>query len=155
MAVRFVSGDIFCTEAQTITQGCNCRGRMGAGIALEFKRRYPEMFKEYKYLCHKGLFVPSGHFLYKMSSPWILNFATQDTIGGAKIEFVEKCLSDFSEYYTEKGITSLAMPRIAAGLGGIEWQDIKQLIFKVFDPMEIPIYVYEVFQQEIEANKNT
>ena len=153
MSVQFLRGDIFRSRAQTIAHGCNCRGRMGAGIAREFKRRYPRMFKEYKRRCHGGLFVPGGHYLHKESSPWVLNLATQDAVGGAQIEFVEHCLSEFTEYYEEEGITSLAMPRIAAGLGGLDWKEVKALIDEILSRVSIPVFVYEEFQQGLKARE--
>ena len=143
MSVQFVKGDLFDSKAQTLAHGCNCQGKMGAGIALGFKRRYPSMFKEYKRLCHSGLFVPGSYFLFKYSSPWILNLATQDTKRGARIEFVEHCLVKLSENYHDEGITSIAMPRIGAGLGGLPWHAVKKLIISILDPLPIEILVYE------------
>ena len=40
-------GNIFESHAQTLVNTVNCVGVMGKGIALDFKNRYPEMFKEY------------------------------------------------------------------------------------------------------------
>ena len=153
MGIQFLTGDIFYSKAQTIAHGCNCRGRMGAGIALEIKRRYPRMFKEYRRRCHKGLFAPGGYFLHKESTPWILNLATQGTIDGAEAGHVERCFRELPQYYGQEGITSLAVPRIAAGLGGLEWQDVRRLICEILGPMTIPIFVYEDYQRGSRADE--
>lgn len=145
MPIKFLKGNIFGSEAQTLAHGCNCRGKMGAGIATEFKYRYPEMYKEYRRLCYKELFKPGDHYLYKAQDRWILNLATQGTTKGAKIEYIEKCFADFADYYEEEGITSLAMPRIGAGLGGLEWDEVKELMVQYFETLNIPIFVYEEF----------
>ena len=145
MPIDFVTGDIFHTSAQTIAHGCNCRGRMGAGIALDIKRRYPAMFKEYRRMCYKREFKPGDHFLYTQSTPWILNLATQDSTGGAKLQYVEQCLDGFCRYYEQQGIDSLALPRIGAGLGGLEWGDVKGLIIETLGELPISIKVYEAF----------
>lgn len=155
MSVQFLEGDLFLSDAQTIAHGCNCRGRMGAGIAAQVKAMHPEMFQEYRRRCHKGELQPGGHYLYRESIPWVLNLATQDTSGGARIEFVERCFEDFVDYYEEEGITSLAMPRIAAGLGRLEWVDVKALICDALGPLPIPVYVYEEFQRGLKAKEGS
>lgn len=126
---------------------------MGAGVARDIKKRCPAMFKEYKSLCHRNHFVPGGYFLYKESDPWILNFATQDTLGGARIEYVEECLENFTMYYEEERIISIAMPRVASGLGGLNWVDVKELLHEILGPLPIPIMVYEHFERFVVGNE--
>lgn len=145
MSLIFLSGNLFESDAQTIGHGCNTKGIMSAGIAREFKQRYPYMYEEYRYRCRNNMFNPGGYYLYKDAEPWVLNFATQADRGGAKIEYVEKCFVDFISYYREEGISSLAIPRIAAGLGGLEWQDVKCLLIDILDDIDIPVYVYEKY----------
>jgi O-acetyl-ADP-ribose deacetylase (regulator of RNase III) len=86
-----------------------------------------------------------GYFLYKQSSPWILNLATQDTKFGVKMEYVERCLVGLSEYFGSEGITSLAIPRIGAGLGGLDWHEVKKLIVDILDPIPLEVFVYEEY----------
>lgn len=145
MPIKFVSGDLFQSDAQTIGHGCNSRGRMGAGIAVEFKRRYPVMFQEYRRRCHKSEFRPGVVYLYKDAAPWVLNLATQDSSYGATLEYVELCLRNFAEHYEEWGVTSLALPRIGAGLGGLDWDDVKSLLVLYLGPLKLSVTVYEEF----------
>lgn len=65
MVVEYVSGDLFETQCQTIGHGVNCRGRMGAGVAVEFRRRFPEMYQEYRRRCHAGELSPGEIFLWE------------------------------------------------------------------------------------------
>lgn len=145
MPVQYISGDLFLSDAQTFAHGCNCQGRMGAGIAKEFKRRYPAMFKEYKRRCHEGSFSPGTVYLEKSTTPWILNLATQATTGGAGLAYVRKSFEWIASRHHAEGIKSIAMPRIAAGPGGLEWADVKGLLGDILHPLEIHIFVYEEF----------
>ena len=54
--VHFIKeGDIFSLKGvSSYAHGCNCAGAMGKGIALQFRNRYPAMYKEYKLLCQCG-----------------------------------------------------------------------------------------------------
>ena len=69
MGLHFVSGDLFLSDTQTLAHGVNCRGRMGAGVAAEFRRIAPEMFKEYRRKCHHGLLQPGELLLWNSSTP--------------------------------------------------------------------------------------
>src|SRR5690606_10760337 len=47
-------GDLFASEAQTLTNTVNCVGVMGKGVALEFKKRFPRMARDYEARCARG-----------------------------------------------------------------------------------------------------
>ena len=153
MTVRYVRGDLFYSRAQTLAHGVNCRGRMGAGIALEFRRRYPVMFKEYQQRCKDGRLRPGEYFLWRSAEDWILNLATQDTLGGATLDIVRRALEALAAHYEAEGITSVAMPRIGAGLGGLEWHEVKALINDVLSDLPLDVVVYEEYVKGVEADE--
>lgn len=153
MTVEYISGDLFLSRAQTLAHGVNCRGRMGAGIAVEFRRRFPKMYKDYRQRCHREELRPGDLFLWKDSTPWILNLATQDRTSGARFTFVEACLTRLARDYANEGITSLAMPRIAAGLGGLVWSEVRELIDSILGPLPIPLFVYDEYVEEVAADE--
>ena len=146
MSITFTKGNLFDSSAQTLGHGCNTKGKMGAGIALDFKRRFPDMYKEYRRRCYKDMLNPGGYFLYKHSEPWVLNLATQASSLSAHIEYVEQCLGSLTNNYKSEGMKSLALPRIASGLGGLEWGEVKRLLIYHLDPLDIPVTVYEEYE---------
>lgn len=78
MPVTIKVGDLFNSEAQTIVNAVNCVGAMGKGIALEYKKRFPDMFADYKKKCANNEVRLGQPYLYKRpSNPWILNFPTK------------------------------------------------------------------------------
>ena len=145
MSVYFTEGDLFLTRAQTIAHGCNNRGRMGAGIATQFKSRFPEMFKDYRSKCRELIFRPGDIDLFKSCSPWVLNMATQEDLGGARLEYIKACFENLEKEYSKLGIRSIAMPKIGAGLGGLDWEEVLDLLEIHLDPLPIPIIIYERF----------
>ena len=142
MSVIPASGDLFLSKAQTLAHGVNCSGRMGAGIAAEFKKRFPEMFAEYRRRCRGGELQPGGAYLEKKTTPWVLNLATQATTSGARPEFVRSCFDWIASNYRAEGITSIAMPRIAAGLGGLDRAEVERTIREILNPLPIRVTVY-------------
>ncbi len=142
-----VYGNIFNTTSQVIVNTVNCEGVMGRGIALEFKNRFPEMFDKYKEFCEQKLLKPGVLQLYKKSSPWILNFPTKNYWKfPSKMDYVEKGLRKFAATYQQKEITSIAFPKLGTESGGLEWVDVKSLMYKYLENLkglEVEIYHYD------------
>ena len=46
--MKILIGDIFQSKAVTLVNTVNCVGIMGKGIAETFKKKYPQMFQDYK-----------------------------------------------------------------------------------------------------------
>lgn len=153
MPIFYCKGDIFLTQCQTIAHGCNCVGVMGAGIAKEIKKRFPDCYTEYWIRCHSNRFIPGDYYLHKNSNPWILNMATQYSTNGADLKLVKLSFQSIAMYYKEEGLTSIAMPKIAAGLGGLTWDTVKSIIEEKLGDVEIPIFVYEEYVPDIQVDE--
>lgn len=134
MPVSLSKSDLFSnTKAQVYAHGTNTYGAMGAGIAVEFKRRFPEMYEEYREDCKKGLYVPSTVMMWTKSKPMVANLMTQGhknsnyrpIILPARYEDVFRCLEIFFYECKQFGLTEVAMPMIGSGLGGLRWELIE------------------------------
>ena len=144
-SISFISGNIFNSSMQTIVNTVNTVGFMGAGIALEYKRRFPEMFYEYNNLCTSGKLKIGKLHLWKNDNPWILNFPTKIHYSNpSKLDFIYKGLIEFTESYKSLGITSIAFPQLGTQLGGLSWEDsVKPLMYKHLENLDIEIEIYE------------
>lgn len=159
--VRYMKkGDLLGSRMQTHVNTVNCVGVMGKGIALSFKKRYPRMFEEYKRRCLKGEVKPGVPYLFKTGETrisegeaveiFILNFPTKDHWRQpAKIEYIEKGLQLLAKIVEAENITSLAVPPLGCGNGGLQWRDVQPLITKYLEPLEIPVEVYAPFDAQI------
>jgi len=143
-----VKGNIFNSNAIAVVNTVNCVGVMGKGIALEFKLRFPEMFKEYENKCLKKLLKPGQILTYQKSTPWILNFAIKDHWKDpSKIEWLENTLSKFCSLYKELGINSVAFPWMGAMNGGMPIETIKSVMRRYLsnlEDIEIEVYEYDI-----------
>lgn len=122
MSVKVVQGDLFDSSAQTLVNTVNCVGAMGKGIALEFKKRYPAMYKRYKELCEQGYIKVGSLWLYKADDgKWILIFPTKiDWRNPSELDYVIQGLDKFIATYKERGITSIAFPMLGCNNGGLD-----------------------------------
>ena len=145
MTYREIKGNIFNSETQAIVNTVNCVGVMGKGIALEFRRRYPDMFKNYQSICEKGELQPGQILPYKADNIWILNFAVKrDWKHPSKIEWIDLCLKEFIDSYYAIGIKSIAFPWIGAMNGGIPIDQIKKTMRnRLSNLSDIDIDVYD------------
>lgn len=161
-------GNIFNSKAMAVVNTVNCVGAMGKGIALDFKLRFPEMFKEYQRICFQHLLKPGQILPYTKSRPIILNFAIKDDWKDpSKIEWVEETLQKFVDNYKKLGISSVAFPWMGAMNGGIPIEIIKSLTRKYlstlndidievydFDPNE-PCALYKTLEYIVKGNIHT
>jgi len=140
-------GNLFDSAAQTLGNAVNTVGVMGAGIAKEFKLRYPDMFADYKQRCEDGRVLIGEPYCWKPadeSARWVLLFPTkQHWRNPSQIEWLESGLLHLAENYKKWGIRSLAMPALGCSLGGLDWQQVKPLMEKYLGEMEVPVEIYE------------
>lgn len=148
--IEIKKGNIFTTKCQTIVNTINCVGIMGAGIAYEFKLRFPEMFEKYKSFCDNGLIDIGNLWIYKLTKDnndmyeYILNFPTKKHWKyPSKIEYLEKGLEKFVNTYKEKNISSIAFPLLGASKGGIDETVSISIMRKYLDKIDIPIEIWQ------------
>ena len=162
---EFKTGDIFTEDVEAIVNTVNCVGVMGRGIAIQFKRRFPENFKVYASACKHAEVQPGRMFVYEtgiLTNPkYVINFPTKrHWRGKSRMEDIESGLANLVRVITEKGITSIALPPLGCGLGGLEWSEVKPRIEQnfsrlnsvravVFEPQGTPVAEKMVRNREI------
>jgi O-acetyl-ADP-ribose deacetylase (regulator of RNase III) len=147
MPVLFTKGDLFATaDLLAYAHGCNCAGAMGAGIAIEFKRRWPRMFDEYRARCEDGRFGLGDVFPWTEGEHTIFNLGMQEHWKKkAQIPALVRSLEKMSELATHAGIARVGLPRIGAGLGGLDWTRVKKVLTEVGAKTDVTLVVFEQF----------
>src|SRR5262245_52928371 len=109
---QILVGDLFQSGAQTLVNTVNCVGVMGKGVALEFKRRFPDMYEDYVARCAaRQVRLGEPYLFHRPAPPWILNFPTKDHWRAvSRLADIVAGLESLEEHYREWGITSLAVP---------------------------------------------
>ena len=148
MAARFVVGDLFASSGlPALAHGCNCAGAMGKGIAVEFKRRFPEMFEEYRERCRDGRFGLGEVFAWEEGDVVVFNLGTQKTWRTkASLEAVKSALRGMIAEAEERGIVRVGLPRIGAGLGGLDWGLVREEIEDLAKDTNVELVVFEQFE---------
>ena len=131
--IRFKTGDILAEDAEALVNTVNCVGVMGRGIALQFRRAFPENFTAYAEACKRGEIRPGRMFVFEtnqLTNPrYIVNFPTKrHWRGKSLIEDIEAGLQALAETIRERNIRSIAVPSLGSGLGGLEWGEVRRRI---------------------------
>ena len=146
--IRFKAGDILAEDAEALVNTVNCVGVMGRGIALQFKKAFPENFRAYADACGRGEVRPGRMFVFEtggLTNPrYIVNFPTKrHWRGNSRIEDIEAGLADLTRLIRERGICSIAIPPLGSGLGGLEWGAVRQRIeeaLRGFNDLRIVVF---------------
>jgi O-acetyl-ADP-ribose deacetylase (regulator of RNase III) len=148
MGVKIISGNIFTSKCKTIVNTVNCVGIMGAGIALECRLRYPEMYEKYVEICANNELSIGKLWLYKTDERWILNFPTKKHWKfPSKKEYLHAGLRKFADTYQAREITAIAFPLLGADKGGIDPGESLSIMKSYLYPLTIDIEVYRYDDQ--------
>jgi len=145
--VTVIIGDMFESKSQTLVNTVNCVGIMGKGVALEFKKRFPDMFEDYVRRCEaKQVRLGRPYVFKRMFPPWILNFPTKDHWRSvSRLQDIVEGLRYLQQHYEEWGITSLAVPPLGCGHGQLEWRVVGPTLYRHLKALDIPIELYAPF----------
>ena len=149
MVIYIKAGDIFKVDGVTsYAHGCNCAGAMGKGIAVQFKTKYPEMYKTYKQMCKTGTYQPGYVYDFDYGKGHVYNLGTQKNWRTkAEIEFIRMSLENMMLQAENKKVKAIALPAIGAGLGGLDWNDVKKEIEYISKKYpNIDLYVVESYK---------
>lgn len=149
--IEFVSGDFFDFDADIMINTVNCVGVMGAGVALAFKKRFPEMFDDYAEKCRSGIIRPG------LPSVWlqkdmiskdieIINFPTKNHWKNpSEYHYIDDGLEWLSKYLEDKSGKVVTLPALGCGHGGLDWDRVRSMIAEKLKNSPAHIYVFEPF----------
>lgn len=142
--IKILVGDLFESKCQTLVNTVNTVGIMGKGIALEFKKRFPDMFEDYVKRCAEGKVKLGEPYLYKrLTPPWILNFPTKEHWRSvSNISDIVRGLNYLEHHYKKWGITSIALPPLGCGHGQLEWKIVGPTLYRHMKKLDIPMELY-------------
>lgn len=147
--IRFKTGDVLTEDVEALVNTVNCVGVMGRGLALQFKRRFPENFRAYSKACQQDDVRPGRMFVVPtglLTNPrYIVNFPTKrHWRGRSRLEDIDAGLADLARWIREGDVRSIAIPALGTGLGGLEWSAVRQRIERALDGVAgVEVTVFE------------
>lgn len=146
--IKFIrDGNLLEAEVDAVVNTVNTKGVMGKGIALQFKRAFPDNYKAYRAACEAGEVQLGRMFVTpeRMVNPrLIINFPTKGHWKSrSRLKDVEAGLQDLRRVVVDYDVKSLAVPPLGCGLGGLAWGDVRPMIEAELDDLPIEVIVFE------------
>lgn len=160
--IREVSGDILLSKAQLIAHGVSPNDSFAQGLALSLRQQWPAMYKDFRHYCHTRHPKAGDAWLWSgAGDTHIANLFTQEAVyhaggsghGKAAPEHVNHALRALHRIIGEEGYTSVALPRLATGVGGLEWDQVEPLLHRHLGELDIPVLVYTTYAKGVVAEE--
>ncbi|MGV9374263.1 type II toxin-antitoxin system antitoxin DNA ADP-ribosyl glycohydrolase DarG [Nonomuraea sp. NPDC003707] len=143
--IREVSGNLLRDDAQVLVNTVNLVGVMGKGIALQFKRAFPEVFATYAEACARGELRPGKIFPVRLAGTdrWVLNFPTKrHWRQRSRLDDIVAGLDDLARLLVDLEIRSVAVPPLGCGNGGLQWSVVRPLILEKLGSLDVDVRLY-------------
>ncbi len=155
--IEYKNGDILREDVEAIVNTVNCVGIMGRGLALQFKNKFPQNFKDYQLACTNKEVQLGKMFVHQtgqlINPKYIINFPTKGHWKqNSKIEDISNGLDDLITIIEKYSIKSIAIPPLGSGLGGLDWKMVKKLIEEKLKNINCTIILFEPLEQKIEKS---
>lgn len=159
--LHYVTGDILLSRAGALAHGVAPDDHFGTSLALQLREQWPAMAKDFRHYCHGHHPKPGELWVWPApNGTRIIALLTQEPApsknqkpGKATLAHVGHALHALHRLIEKEHIESLALPRLATGVGGLGWEDVKALIEKHLGDLAIPVYVYETYHAGHQASE--
>lgn len=159
--IHELDGDILLSEAQVIAHGVSPNDDFHQGLALQLRERMPEMYKDFRHHCKTVHPKPGELMVWKSGDGRrLVHLFTQEPAydhgskpGRATISHVNHALHALRSQVIKEVLTSVALPKLACGVGGQDWQDVRPLIYKQLGDLGVPVYVYVNYHKNAKAEE--
>lgn len=160
--IKYVEGDILKSKAAAIAHGIAPHDDFKQGLALSLRENWPALYKDFRHFCKTTSPSEGDVWSWKgAGGPAIFNLMTQDAPrtkndhpGRASISHVRQALKNLKSQLTEMEIKSFAITRLATGVGGLDWSEVKPELEQAFADSEFTVIVYETFRKGVEAKES-
>lgn len=151
--IKEVTGDILFSKAAVLTHGVAPNDHFDTGLALSLREGRPELYKDFRHYCKVHSPKPGTAWEWKAGDGTrVINLFTQTPASGhgghpgkAHLNDVNHSLKELSKIAAAEKFTSIALPKLATGVGGLDWEDVFSLVKQHLGGLGIPVYVYSTF----------
>ncbi len=159
--IHQVSGDILLSKAQVIAHGAAPNDPMKQGLTLALHEAYPAMHKDFHHWCSQQHPKPGDAWMWgSADGKRIVTLLTQEggyghgaKPGRATTKHVRDALRELAKMAAAEGFTSIALPKIATGVGGLDWEEVRPIVTERLGDLLIPVYVYGEFKPGVKAHE--
>ena len=144
--IKEVTSNLLIAPADVLVNPVNCVGVMGAGLALQFKEVYPDMFRSYQRACREGDLVPGRMHVWQTGEfrpAYVINFPTKKHWRDkSELIWIEQGLLSLTKVLASLPVQSVAIPALGCGLGGLDYEDVRACVYRIFSDSPVEIWLF-------------
>ncbi|MEM7398014.1 MAG: macro domain-containing protein [Pseudomonadota bacterium] len=155
-----VRGDILLSDAKAIAHGVAPHDHFNQGLALALREQHPAMAKDFRHYCHQDNPKPGHAWLWAGPERVVINLMTQEPApdnkahpGKATAHNVNHALKELRGILQKENISSVALPKLATGVGGLDWDEVEPMIKNHLGDLDIPVIVYVAYEKGKKAKE--
>lgn len=153
--IKELEGDLLLSKAAVIAHGVAPNDPFAQGLAHSLRERAPALYKDFRHYCQT--YHPKAGTLWSWAGAdgvRIVSLFTQEPVEGhhggtpgrASEKHVGHALKALHQLVEQEKVPSLALPKLATGVGGLDWANVKPLIQQHLGSLAIPVYVYSTYR---------
>lgn len=154
-------GDLLLSGAAALAHGVAPNDNFATGLPLSLREMWPAMYRDFRHFCQTRHPKPGGLWAWAgADGRRIVSLFTQNESphgrghpGRASVDHVNHALRELRKLIDEEKLASIALPRLATGVGGLQWSDVEPLIQRHLGDLATPVYVYTVFHKGVKGNE--
>ena len=154
-----VSGDILSSKAQVIAHGVAPNDSFHQGLALQLREQWPALYKDFRHYCQTAHPKAGEAWVWAAADgKRIVSLLTQEAAyghgekpGEATLPNVNHALRQLRKIVETEKLASLALPRLATGVGRLDWNDVRPLLDEHLGDLQIPVFVYTRYEKGVTA----
>jgi O-acetyl-ADP-ribose deacetylase (regulator of RNase III) len=158
--IKELQGDLLLSKAGAIAHGVAPNDPFAQGLAHSLRERWPALYKDFRHYCQTYHPKPGDLWTWMgADGTRVVSLFTQDAVEGhhggkpgrASLSHVGHALKALHKLAEKEKFTSLALPRLATGVGGLDWEDVRPLMEQHLGSLGIPVYVYSTYRAGVAA----
>ena len=162
--IKEVSGDILLSQAEAIAHGIAPYDHFDSGLALSLRERWPDLYKDFRQFCHVHNPKSGAAWTWKAKGEKpVVNLMTQEPPPGvnhsgkpgrASEIHVNHALKELKKIVEKEGYRSVALPRLATGVGGLDWDTVRPMVYDILGDLSSDVYVYTTYVKDLQASES-
>ena len=160
--IQEVSGDILLSKAHAIAHGIAPNDDFHSGLALALREYSPALYKDFRHYCQTTHPAPGELWTWMgADGQYVVNLFTQEGAEGrhggkpgrATLQYVRHALKALRQEIDKEGFRSVALPRLATGVGGLAWDDVQPLMAQYLGDLGVPVIIYSTYRKDVQADE--
>lgn len=140
--MEYIYGDIFDSNCNILVNSINSQGVVNSRLNLQFVKKYPNLLQSCKEKCNNSAIFPGKPYIHPTRENDIMNVLIRIKENSkSHLTFISHNLCFIRGYIMDTN-SSIALPALGCGSGGLKWKDVNELYNVYLKDLDNKIEIY-------------